>query len=677
VIDSSPQRATVYWDVVGGNSAPNPKAYGVAGYTPVRLTVPRGIVKVRIELEGFKPLEQEIRVRRSQKQNFTLERAPRAGKLDLRAGVDGSATGAQVTIDGVARGTLPNTFEVSAGRHQVHVEKAGYLALDEWIELREGELRTRDLSLKPQASGSIMVLGEGEIFIDGQRKDTAPSLITGLAPGAYQVEIRKAGAEPFVKTVSVENGKQVKVGFGVGLGSSSNGGGIRVLADQQDVTIYLDGLQTGTAPVELKDIVPGQHVIEGKRTGFEVAEETVKITPGEQLLVRLKMVPKPEEKGHGILYVKSAEPEAEVFLDGASLGSAPIERKDLEPGRHIVIVRKEGFRDFKREIDLQEFKPVTIVADLKAVATIKFLSNPNGAQVFIDGEPLTQNTPVEKNDVKAGEHQIEFRKSGWITRKSLIKVEGGKDRIVQADLEPSPTGPPPNEVFKRKRGASSLGARALEKGAFIADAGVGYPYILNLGVLVSTLDSRYLKMDVGALVRTYFNVFEFGLQARAEFARAGPFFFGAKAALGGGPGFGGRNTLFAEVQPIIVTLSFADRVNLSLHGKYQYYSDRLCPDRESLNTGRQTLSGNCLDADNGDLRNFGGTNPIESRFDGGRLLAGGSVEIAIDRYLSAWFTIDSLVAPKTGRRAFRRLANRTMFKRDTFNYLAAGLSLKM
>src|SRR5262245_66156551 len=51
-IDSSPQQAAVYWDA---SPAGQPKAYGIAGYTPITIKVPKGQVKIVLELSGFKP----------------------------------------------------------------------------------------------------------------------------------------------------------------------------------------------------------------------------------------------------------------------------------------------------------------------------------------------------------------------------------------------------------------------------------------------------------------------------------------------------------------------------------------------------------------------------------------------------------------------------------------------
>src|SRR5579863_3807524 len=59
-IDSSPQQGTVYWD---SGVTPNPKSYGVAGYTPLTIKVPRGPVKVIVEANGFKSQEQTLDVR--------------------------------------------------------------------------------------------------------------------------------------------------------------------------------------------------------------------------------------------------------------------------------------------------------------------------------------------------------------------------------------------------------------------------------------------------------------------------------------------------------------------------------------------------------------------------------------------------------------------------------------
>src|SRR5262245_50608462 len=157
-VDSSPQQAAVYWSSDGAD----PKSYGIAGYTPITLKVPRGGVKFVVELQGWKSQDRNVDVKKSQNISFTLERAPQPAKLDLQSTTDGSAAGGDVKIDGVSRGTIPNTFELTAGRHQVEVNKAGYKTWNDWFDLSEGERRTRDVVLtKAEApAGALLVTSD-------------------------------------------------------------------------------------------------------------------------------------------------------------------------------------------------------------------------------------------------------------------------------------------------------------------------------------------------------------------------------------------------------------------------------------------------------------------------------------------------------------------------------------
>ena len=45
-IDSSPQQAALYWDSSAGQQ---PKLYGIAGYTPITIKVPKGAVKIVLD----------------------------------------------------------------------------------------------------------------------------------------------------------------------------------------------------------------------------------------------------------------------------------------------------------------------------------------------------------------------------------------------------------------------------------------------------------------------------------------------------------------------------------------------------------------------------------------------------------------------------------------------------
>ena len=77
----------------------------------------------------------------------------------------------------------------------------------------------------------------------------------------------------------------------------------------------------------------------------------MRVAAGENAIVSFRMEVAPPDRPRATLKVQSQVPNAEVFLDGSSLGRAPVDRNDLDPGKHYVVVHKDGFTDFKREID--------------------------------------------------------------------------------------------------------------------------------------------------------------------------------------------------------------------------------------------------------------------------------------------------------------------------------------
>src|SRR6478736_1532714 len=421
-IDSSPQQAAVYWDSSPGQQ---PKLYGIAGYTPITIKVPKGPVKIVLELSGFKPVEQVLDVRKNTSISPTLERAPRMARLNLQASADG--TGGDVTIDGVPRGTIPNTFELTAGRHQIEVRKAGRKPFSDWVDLQEGELRTRDVSLESAEAptGTLLVNSDagGDVFVDGQRKDAAPAIISGLTAGDHVVEVKKDGFPSWRQTVTVPAGQQVKVAATFGAATNSS---LRIISNEPDVEIFVDGESKGKAPVTMQGIKPGEHIVGGRKTRFKPMEQTVRVAAGENAIVSFRMEVAPPDRPRAALKVQSQVPNAEVFVDGSSLGRAPIDRNDLDPGKHYVVVHKDGFTDFKREVILLENQTVTLVADLSATGTLRILSTPDGADVRIDGE-LIGKTPVSRDAVSSGDHILEFRLKGYFDKKETMKVEGGRE----------------------------------------------------------------------------------------------------------------------------------------------------------------------------------------------------------------------------------------------------------
>ncbi len=579
-IKSSPERAAVYLEK---------KEHGIACYTPCKLRLPyRETFSVFLKKDGYQDFKGELtvgRTRGGRRYSFVMKKEIKPGVLDLRTDSEGTSTGAQIYVDGVALGTVPSQIKVKPGRHQVEVKKDGYKEFSQWIDFNEGQTFTlvAKLESKAKPKGSILVTSQpvgATVYVDGEKKDTTPTIVTGLLPGSHTVEVRYKDAPVWKQVVEVKPNAQVKVIAKLEQEKEPVGkevGAIRVLSNVEKADVYVDGEFKGQAPVTVNNVLPGEHLVEVKAKGHLSKELKVNVVAQQQALVKLDLEEKPEIKPVGTLRIQADVTDTVVFLDGASLGKAPVEKSDVSAGKHVIIVRKKGYKDFRQTVDLQKGETKVITAELKKAGVIKVVTQTPGADVYIDSAKIG-TTPMQKHELEEGEYTLEVRdpKDKFIPHRVTFRLKGGEQRNFSITLEEQHEGPTPQEVAILKKGLSSFGARTVPPKHFTADVGIGYPYFVNTKLTVGAWKKGYFGVDAGFTFRSLFLYMnEFAVNARGQFFERGPLSIGAFTELGAGIGLGRRNSFFWNLGPII-SLSFKNIVTASLVLWFNVYSDRIC-----------------------------------------------------------------------------------------------------
>jgi hypothetical protein len=491
------------------------------------------------------------------------------------------------------------------------------------------------------------------------------------------VEVRKDGLTPWRQTVTIVAGQQAKLAATFGPAATS--ASLRVISNEPEVEVFIDGEDKGKAPITFSDIKPGEHIVGGRKAHFKPQEQTVRIAASENAIVSFRMEAAPIDRPHAALKVQSTVPNAEVFVDGSSLGRAPVDRNDLDPGKHYVVVHRDGFTDFKREVILVENQAVALVADLSGTGSLRVLSTPEGAELRIDGE-LVGHTPVQHAGVTAGDHIVEFRLKGYFDHKETMKVEGGREKVFSVDLKPVPSGPSPEQMAKRKQAMSSFGARANPVGGVTADFGIGYPYYLTVRVMVGALALKGMGLDVGVQMQTLFDITDFALRGRLQLVELGPFALGTDANVGGGTGINGRSSYFFDWSAV-ASLAFADVATVSGFVHFSAWDDHFCP------TTAQIANGTTEDAHCNAMKDsanyvllFPDGKPTRS-FTGSRFYVGFSAAAALDRLTSLFFQFEFVPLTQnyglTSREAFEGKYNQALIGSGDPNfYFVLGVSLK-
>jgi hypothetical protein len=153
----------------------------------------------------------------------------------------------------------------------------------------------------------------------------------------------------------------------------------------------------------------------------------------------------------------SIDKDSGVWVDGEYVGYL----KELKgskkilllPGEHEIIVRQDGYQDFKRQVQIQPGQTeIMSVSMEKAVtpplptvtATVKIVVNPARAAVFVDGLYVGHVGEFKGMGrgllVAPGSHRIKVALAGYDTFETSIKPDANQKVEVKTDLVKS-SGP--------------------------------------------------------------------------------------------------------------------------------------------------------------------------------------------------------------------------------------------
>ena len=137
-VTSTPSGASVYLE--------NRKT-GLRGQTPLNTAIAPGVHRVWVELDGYAPVMQDIEVQQGEPFNLNLVLKPRDDSGWLF--VDASIREAKVFLDGEAIQLTPFVapITVSAGPHQVIVERRGFTRITTQIDVQRARLTVVDAPL--------------------------------------------------------------------------------------------------------------------------------------------------------------------------------------------------------------------------------------------------------------------------------------------------------------------------------------------------------------------------------------------------------------------------------------------------------------------------------------------------------------------------------------------------
>jgi PEGA domain-containing protein len=171
-------------------------------------------------------------------------------------------------------------------------------------------------------------------------------------------------------------------------------------------------------------LLPGKHVIRAERDGYVAAQADIEVQNDETNSVHLRL-----EKLPGKLYVDTGGVAATVSVDGAEIGHAP-GVLSVPAGERTIMISAPRYVDYITNLTVEGAGERQ---DLKARllsswGSLKVLSNPEGAQVSVDGvnggaTPVTIAAP-------SGVRRIQITTPGKKMWESSVVLKAGETLSV-------------------------------------------------------------------------------------------------------------------------------------------------------------------------------------------------------------------------------------------------------
>lgn len=366
-----------------------------------------------------------------------LADAPRACRLDLTS----EPEGATVSVDGVAKGRTPiAVWDAMPGvAHHIAFALDDYEPADIFITPGEGECIQRSVPLTA-VKGLLLLTSDPSgcaVSVDGLTLGETPRLVTTLdAKDTYKVEFQKAGYVTQRQEVKFNGRTPVVRHARLVLDS----GALRVESVPAGAEISVNGTVKGSAPLDVTDMIKGESVVTAKLEGYEPQTKRVSLKAGDlkSLVFEMKGLP-------GSLQVTVEPAGATVFVDGKSVGKAPVEVKGVATGEHEIRAEMAGFASFTKtvEVGIGQAVPVEFrLDDIKG--SIEVSTQPAGAAVFLDGRQVgvtkakgagNRSEPFEIAAVLPGSHEVTVKLAGYGDETRTVNLDNSQAEKLAIKLK--------------------------------------------------------------------------------------------------------------------------------------------------------------------------------------------------------------------------------------------------
>jgi len=317
-------------------------------------------------------------------------------------------------------------LKINAGSIAMQVMKEGFQSIDTVLYVRAGQNVSYSFTLKQKSAtvleknlGIVQIQStpnEAGVWINNRFIGTTPREKEELKAGRYNLVVRKKGYAEYRDAFVVR--KDQTTGIEIQLEIL---GKLNIYSQPAGAVVLLDGNSIGSTPINEKELKQGSYRISLRKEGYEEYSTSVNVNGSSISNVSKTLIP--STGGLKILI----RPWGSIYVDGV------LQKKDtniqfettLPAGLHKLKAQHPALGEWEKQIKIDPNKTLEYVIDFNQTAMLTVTSEPNGCEIYIDGEASGKYTPKQLK-LRVGKHLLSVRKSGYMLPGGdmQINVEG-------------------------------------------------------------------------------------------------------------------------------------------------------------------------------------------------------------------------------------------------------------
>jgi eukaryotic-like serine/threonine-protein kinase len=213
---------------------------------------------------------------------------------------------------------------------------------------------------------------------------------------------------------------------------------IHVVTDVIGATATLFGpagrqLSDCQTPCSFNNLAPTRYSLQVTKDGYSPVQTALQLKSDQTLDQKLHL----EAIARG-LFVTSTPAGADIFINGAKQSGQTPATLPLAQGQYDLVLRLQGYQAYAGHVAVKDNQQTTINAQLQEksqvhVAWAQVQSNPEGAEIFIDGAPTGEITPA-RVQIPTGPHIIALKLKNFQIAKRGVEASEGGTVLVKEEL---------------------------------------------------------------------------------------------------------------------------------------------------------------------------------------------------------------------------------------------------